>query len=486
MPFVYDPNLDDDQKQKDASQVQISGAAPTADTGGTTGNKTGPEASQNTGSGFQNLDKYLQTNQSQEFGNQVTGKVQDQVTQARGNIDSASGQFGQKVQSANTLPGQQDVNNAIANPTGADQKQFQHWESQKYTGPNSLAEDADDYNKFWSGTNQANTQAQLLGTEPGRFSLLDSYFGRPTYGFGQKSLDNLLIQQGGVGEKTKDLQDQAAQLKTYGNDQTKNLQNQASTRAGEVDQSRQGVRSAIGLDDTGNVITGEKAGAIGQQYKSAQDALAAANSQRQAEIQSALSGLQAGKLTPDQAQAMGVTLGQKLYDVDPSKYFTGGQNLNINQTMTPEQRSYIQALSQLAGITDTFANGTAQDKGKDYSFDPNRLAADVASRGAAYQKALQDTPVNIDYRDRGGQLTTMTLKQAQEGIDSIRRDAANGIDAYPNSNREFMARAVPAVAAMQAKLAQQFQVNRTLGENPLMRPRIGPQVRPNIDYKLPG
>ncbi len=456
MPFVYDPNLDDDQE--DASTVQISGASPSADFGGTTGNTSGPEAAKNTGSGFQNLDKYLQTNQAQEFGQQVAGKVQGKVDSARQNIDQAAQTFGQKVQSANELPDQSQINSSIANPTSADAKQFQNWENQTYTGPHNLAESQDDYNKFWSGTNQANTEASLLGTEPGRFSLLDSYFGKPTYNFGQKSLDNLLIQQGGIGEQTKGLQDQAAQLKTYGTDQAKSLQNQAGVRAGQVDQSRASVRQAIGLDDQNNVITGDNAGAIGKQYKQVDDALAQTNASRKAQLEKIQQGLSSGLLDSDQLASLGLSPGQSIYDINLNSYLTPGSDLNKQQTMTAEQQSYIQALSQLAGITDTYASGALQGKTDPYSYDKSRLLNDVGAKGAEYQRLLKESPVTLTNPD--GSKTIRSMHDIETDINSYYTDKANGYDS--SFGRKFISYAEPALAAAKAQLANQFQVNRKI------------------------
>lgn len=384
VPYFYDQNLEDENEQN-PGEVRISGASPTTDnTGSTSGASSNSNKELNTGSGFQNLDKYLQTNQSQKFGQQVLGKVQDQVTDAGEKMTEAGDQFKNQVTSANQLPTQEQYTQAIAKPAESDANQFQGWMNQNYEGPNSLSESQDAWNKYWSGTNQANTSAKLLGNEAGRFTLLDQYFGRPNYNFGEKSLDNLLVQQSGLGRETRNVQNDAAQLKSQGERQARDLQGFASQRAGEVDQNRANVRGAIGLDDQGQVITGENAGAIGKQYQDVYNQVDQRNAARHSEQEALRQALAAGQITRDQMQKLGIVENPTIYNLDPNNYLTQGQDLNRNQVMSPEQRSYIQALSQLAGVDDTFANGPAEEASNPYSFDTNRFYSDTQATARNY------------------------------------------------------------------------------------------------------
>lgn len=467
MPFVYDPNLDDDEKENQASQVSISGAAPTVDSGGASG-KGGPSSTPNTGSGFQNLDKYLQTNQSQQFGQEVAGKVQNQVNTAKDAMGQAAQSFGQKVESANELPNEGMVNQAIANPTGVDPKQFQKWQSQSYEGPKDLAEDQDNYNKFWSGTAQANTQAKLLGTEPGRFALLDNYFGRPSYGFGQKSLDNLLIQEGGIGTQTKDLQDQAAQLTTQGGAQAKDLQNLASQRAGAIEQSRNTVRGAIGLGDQGEVLRGEKAGAIGREYDSAEKQLADQNAERKRQsdlLETAFGYDNYQNLTPEQIQMTGLGNDTSLYNLNLADYFDQGQDLNINQTMSPEQRARIQALSQLAGVTDSFASGSPSEASSPYSFDTARLAGDQKTVEGQYKNALVQTPVT--YKGMDGKPTSRSISELEAAIKKAQTEYTEGVLWGGKKTWDYIQSVqIPALKAAKEAVNEKFASNRKLAPLP--------------------
>ncbi len=409
MPY-FAPLDEKDDESKNAGTVAISGASPTSDASGKMTTDTAPKGVQ-TGSGFQNVDSYLKVNQPQQFGQQFVGKLSNEVDQAKDSQAKASTQFQNQVSGANYIPTTDQVNSAIANPTAADAKQFQGWENNSYQGPHSLAESPDAYNQFWSGTQKANTSSQLAGSEPGRFTLLDSYYGRPGYNFGDKSLDNLLIQQGGVGQQTKNIQNQAAQLKSQGDAEAQTLAGDASTRAGQVEQSATGVRNAVGVDANGQVVTDPNAtgyGALGQQYASAQNDLAAQNLARQNQVTQLQGDLSNHQLTSADLASLGLSGDQKLYGTDINQFFHGGSDLNINQTLTPDQRSKIQALSQLAGISDTFAAGTPQTASQAYSFDQAGLTDAVNKSQAAYNKAIQNAMGQVGYGGFG-----MTEAQAK-------------------------------------------------------------------------
>ncbi len=199
-PYFADPNeQDDDQNGGGGFQVSAPGApqgAPQA--GPQAGAQPKPEK---TGSNFTNIDKYVQANKGQNFGSEVVGKVQGDVNKAQGSMQQAADSFGQKV-NANQAYGKEQVDQALNDPSKANAAQFQAGIDQQYKGPKALAESQDDYNKFTGDTSKAQTAAGQLSSESGRFGLLDNYFGRQNYGFGQKSLDNALFQaQPGIGER---------------------------------------------------------------------------------------------------------------------------------------------------------------------------------------------------------------------------------------------------------------------------------------------
>lgn len=389
MPYFNDINLKDDEQQtnNNPTQIQISGASPTTDNSGnmissSPGSTNAGDTQKQlvTGSGYQNLDKYLNTNNAQQFGNQFYGNVQNDIDSAKKNQDSSASQFQDQVKGASQTPDMSQVNSEIANPTGADAKQFQGWENQTYQGPNNLAESPDLYNQYWSGTQKANTNATLSGSEPGRFTLLDSYFGKPDYSYGQKSLDNLLVQQSGLGQTQKGLQTQASQLTSAGNSQSNALTNQASQAAGQVENSAQNVRNAIGVDSTGQVVTDPTAagyGALGSQYTAINNATTQTNSDRAAQLAQINSDLTSGRISSDELGTLGIPNNLNTYNIDPTQYISAGNPLDKTQVMTPEQQAYIQALSQLSGVTDTFASGNLSKAPDPYTFFGDKFKNDV-------------------------------------------------------------------------------------------------------------
>ena len=391
-PYFYDPNLDqEDHINNNPSSVQISGAAPTVnDQGSAQANPNNNNQGLNTGSGFQNLDKYLQVNNAQDFGQKFQGKVSDQVQGAETQMNQAADQFKDQVQSANKLPNQEQITQAIANPTQANPKEFQDWAKQSYSGPHDISENQDVWNKYWSGVNQAQTNTKLLGSEPGRFTLLDQYFGRPSYNFGEKSLDNLLYQESGLGNQTKALQDQAARLTTQGQDKALELRGDVSDRVKAVDENRNNVLNAIGLNADRSVKTGDNAGAIGKEWQSVDDQLAQTNADRHAQQERLRENLSGGVLTPDQIKALGLDSDQQLYDLNLNDYLTNNGDLNRDQVMTPEQRARIQALTQLAGITDTFASNNPLDPTSAARFDHDTFNSKINTTRANLQSELAD------------------------------------------------------------------------------------------------
>lgn len=387
MPYFLDPNLEDEESQQGgaAPGVQISGASSTTDSEGSDDtNVSSDKKGISTGSGFQNLDSYLNTNQSKEFGQQVLGKVEGEIEGARENQSKAAGQFKDQVQGSNRLADMGAVNSAIANPTGANKDEFQGWLSQSYQGPKSLAESPDTWNQYWSGSNKAGTSAKLLGTEPGRFALLDSYYGRPSYNFGEKSLDNLLVQQSGIGRETRGLQNQAAQLKSQGNDQALQLQDAASRRIGEVNSNRQQVRGAIGIDDRNGVVTDPNAagyGAIGQ----LQNQVLSENDQRKEAYDALMKGLSSGGISSADAATLGINPSESLWGVDPTKYVD--PHTSLANSYTPEERARYKALSELAGVQDSFSPSDG------YSSSPYGLRQDefknaISNAQSSYKPAL--------------------------------------------------------------------------------------------------
>jgi uncharacterized protein YjbJ (UPF0337 family) len=452
MAYYYDPNLDYDQKKEQEQSgggQNISGAPPSVDSQDDDSQKL--YSSPNTGSGFQNLDKYLQMNDAKGFGQEVTGRVQGQVNQAQDSLNQAASNFQSQVNSASSTPSRQEIDSAIAAanmsqvpntqapPRGRDPysggvrprspgqkpphardplssggvpprtlpnatppppelnpEQFQGWAHQEYQGPRSIYDvEAGGGNNFWSGVNKAGAEAKALGTDAGRFALLDQYFGRANYNFGQKGLDNLLLQGAGIGDEKKALQGQAAQLKSQAGSKAQDLQNYADQKARGVSDSAKYARDSVGIDEAGNITVGS--GALGKLYSDVDGSLKEQNDQRNAlndRLYSQLTGK--SPWSAEDLDLFGLDDGDRLWNVRPEDYFTRGNNLAATDVMSSEQKARYQALAQLAGIDGTLGEGKGSGP---YSFrgDDFKQAIDEGQR--EYFTALKNEPVQFN----GGQ-----------------------------------------------------------------------------------
>jgi hypothetical protein len=383
-PYYRDPNLDDDKNDVNQT-VKFGGGAPSGDSAGFEQPQKGQGAT-HSGSGFQNLDKYLQANNAKDFGGQFTGKVQNELTNAGTQMQGAGEQFKSQVAGANpNLASQSQISQAIANPETADKEQFAQWRDQQYTGPNSLADSEDAWNKYWSGTQKAGNVAKGLNSEAGRFGLLDQYFGRPSYSSGEKGLDNYLLQNSGSGRDLRGIQKGVSDLQTQGTKGAESLGNLATTKAGLVNQNRQDVRGAIGINDAGQTIRGQGAGALGSLEDQIQSGY-----ENQLKSGTALKGsipesLKTGQFSQEELNSLGLKPGQQTWNLNLDDYYTPQPDVTLSQSASPEERARHEALSQLAGVPNSFL-GEAPARGA--SFDQARFGQDQAAAEKAYNDKI--------------------------------------------------------------------------------------------------
>lgn len=445
VPYFADPQDDQQDDDQNNGSFQAPGAGPSSAPPQAAGAPQGPKP-EKTGSGFTNIDKYVQANKNQGFGGQVVGKVQEDVNKGAKSMQDAAGSFSAKV-NANQAYGKEQVDQALANPGQADAAKFQAGIDQQYKGPKALAESQDDYNKFTGDVNKAQTAAGQLSNEAGRFSLLDNYFGRNNYGFGQKSLDNALFQADpNAGKQANAVQKQANNLQSLGAQMQQQLQSQASQRAGEIEQARNYQRQQLGLDQNGQVISGR--GEFGRLQKQLADTLTSQNAQRQrqqADLQEALGkGSASGgyDLSDEQLQELGFDPGgASTYGLDLASYIKNNDSLGVDQVASDDQRARLGALNQLVG--QGYAQNMLGDKReatKSYNFDRDRFLADtgridsgLSSQIASQLQANQD---NINWlRAHQGVQSFETQSEAMRRA----KDAAAAGEEYKRLNAQLAA-----------------------------------------------
>lgn len=398
MPYFRDPNLDNKDKDQTGG-VQLGSSDNPADPsnidsgGSQTSSKSSP-----TGSHFQNLDSYITNNDAQGFGQKFGQNVQNSIDQARNTIDTTTNQVKGQINGGANPASQQQINTAVQNAgtgtTPEQEKQYQDWTTQTYQGPHSLSDNAGAQNQIEGGVSAAQAKARLAGSEAGRFSLLDQYYGRPSYNFGQKSLDNLLVERGGGFNNPQQYQNQASQLGAYEDQQRQAIQEAASQRAGQIDQSRQQARSAIGLQDDNTI----KGGAIGDFQTGLDARVAQQNAARDQDwqlLQSNLSGTQ----VPESVLARtDLTAGERLYDLntplnDP-RYLTKGTDASRTNVANGSDYARYAALAQMAGINPTYltpdqqANAGNALKPTGNTFNTALFNSDLEGAKADYNQAL--------------------------------------------------------------------------------------------------
>lgn len=392
-----------------ADSPNPSGSGTIADSSGAAAGASQKNAG-NTGSNYQSLDSYLGANADSNFGNQVTSRVAGQQAQGAADQAGAAGDFTRQVQGSNNVPTGDQISGAVENPITADPAQYQQWRNQTYQGPKSISDSGSLQNGFWGSTRKAVTQTgQLAGNENDQYSLLNSYFGGPagssSYSSnlgptGQQGLDLSLAQHtNGYGQAVGNLRQNAAKLQQQGNQGATALQNAASQQAGNVENSANAARSAIGIDKNGQIIQGAGAGALGNSITAANQSVIDKQAQNKAAQASFLSQLQSGSLTPDQLKQYGLdgidlsNLGATGNSLD--HYFKGGPDATLNNTLSTDQLAKIRALEGLAGTNDVFSAVTPEASQNPYTFDSTGLKADAAKGTQInYQKAINSTPVS--------------------------------------------------------------------------------------------
>jgi hypothetical protein len=232
----------------------------------------------------------------------------------------------------------------------------------EYGGPNSLVDEADRYKGVVSANSEAQEQSEASKSEGGRKALLDKNYGtgagRYDYTPGQKNLDNLLVQndpssrqafesaQKNAEASGQRLQGLKEQLQGYAG------QGKATTAA-----TRASTRSALGVDNAGNIISENgtpNSGAIGSLYGT----LSSQAKERQqdydktvADARSAVANKDLSSLTPREREMLNAQLPgeQGYYRINPSDYVQAASrdDINLGSVASKAQAAQMDALSQL-------------------------------------------------------------------------------------------------------------------------------------------
>jgi hypothetical protein len=415
---------DQDQQQSGGPLVPGSaqGNTPTASTGGAAG-----DSKPKTPGRFANLNEYLRVNAPQEFGQKLAGKVGDDVTTAQNTLGTASNEFKQRADQSTIQDSSGLISKVNEAPETIDVDAFSGLRDAQYQGPTNFSSAGDLYNQTVGQASGAAGKAAASKTEGGRFALLDSYFGKPNYSQGQKTLDNLIVQNDPNSQQAfKQIQANAQNLQSNIGQTGRELSDYGAQAKGKTEATRKAARDALGIDDTGNV-TGS--GAIGgvksavdsrlAEYKAKADAYAqAANDKNYAQIDPAL----------DQTlKDIGIS-----YGVDPRQFLqtTDSGSLNEAGVASAEELSRMRALAKLASLNDPYAaEGAGKYYGDDfYNFDKDQYAGRVGAQKQSFENAskqVRDQLPAVEETVSTYSRTLATLRaQGDEGSDRYQKQLA--------------------------------------------------------------
>ena len=386
-----DPNVQQGPQQTAPSSSVIGGSgAPGGAPGGAPQSSLAPDKPGN----FVGIKQYLDANKTQaaKLGDQTAGVINNSANDARAGVQALNQEAQDKVKTVNSLdPGvssklqngaetlSNDERNTVKNTAGA-----------RYTGP-AASTDLNSYQAAADKTQKATTNLGNAGTEEGRMNLVTQINSKPrTQGI--NVFDNALLQAGGGREKVE----QAAAA------------NQGVT--GGLTAANQAINSQIGrADDPSTPDVDESTGAIGQTnkaqadaYKQIQDALGNWQTGFQPKVQQAQNdftsqqqkvssdiGDNPYQLDEDTMSLLGLSRGDRAYNLDFNKYLNPGSPSDINAGNVASAEDYARygALSDLAGVDPTVLNpANASQAGTAPKFGANteQLKTDMGQAAAKY------------------------------------------------------------------------------------------------------
>lgn len=155
---------------------------------------------------FTNIQNYLTANRNNNLGQNITNRISGVASDVNKDVSKEREQFQNKTAEAfkpfvggksfaeggiqNAAQFLTDNPNTPEDESKANLQRFTTIRQGQYGGPQQLANLAG----LQAGAQNVSTLANLTNNEAGRQTLLGSFFNRPNYSQGQKSLDNLLLQ----------------------------------------------------------------------------------------------------------------------------------------------------------------------------------------------------------------------------------------------------------------------------------------------------
>lgn len=442
---LLDNNIDKDRANTTTSGgnpagTQISSGLGSSVTGAVSGQgaqNSAPSSGGGSGS-FTNLNQYIEANKDQSagLGSKIQQGIQKDVNTGLSQLGSSEQEYKTAQDQASVNPNDytaqavtQKVQGALSNPSQVSQTDAQAFQDAQTkatnlaTGKDTAPKTLDSLNSYQNalGTlNQAQSNAQLTGTEAGRQQLLQQTFSRPTYTKGQSSLDQLLVQNVPENrQRFEDLRNNLLGQYGLGSQETQAIQNAADYRTQQT-KNAQGAAQNIQNVLYGPTDTTQTA-PTGAQY----GILTGLENQYQA-LPGQLNAQQAANLTAAQQQAKSYlstinTLGASQGDIQNainSAITAGSQGqASLANSLTPNQIAQLNALNTLAGRDQNTL-------GKDVlTFDQNQFNPNETYNRAPIDAAIQQRMAQV--RSDIGSLNVPQQNISVEGKNLGLADATN-------------------------------------------------------------
>lgn len=417
--FKPKQNNNQDQQSNMGQPTQVAQGV-TSSSPGVVNQAPGIQAPTNSGQ-FTNIQNYLSANTQANLGGKLAGKVGDIANTTRSGIDKERSDFETKTQQAFQpyYGGKEFINQAVYNPVttltdnpdttinegDTNLNRFKTISTGAYGGPMQINNKEALQQDVQGLANVAN----LGQTEAGRQSLLGSFFSRPSYTQGQKTLDNLLLQGS---------PDQTAKLNAL-----RSLSAQTGRYLSNVDQgasiegmAKKNEAAALGklAGTTLNTETGTRNTELDKALAQAQQEEAA----RQAHWDKVKADVAAGNISKADAERLGLSIDPTLVNLNGAGLAGLGRNFDANQIYTGNEDLNnflkVNAASELNRNTiasqdlGSRLNALSRLAGQNQALDPTKFNTFTGSSQSLDQGFF--TPLaaqRAQLQDLGGQLTGM-------------------------------------------------------------------------------
>ena len=396
-------NLEDEELRSQQAQSQGDGRDLTGQSGVITGNQpTGQQGPSSSGS-FTNLNQYLDANKDSGLGGRLAGDVQTKIEGATQQQDVAKGQYTQAVDANKIALDENKANQILSAPVQAVndpglKSLSDKYLNAEYKGDKQFA-DASYYGKTYDQTQDALDVAKDAADPVDRKTALNKLYGagagRLDYSGGQKSLDNILIQQdpNSPTALTKQYADaQAAQQKF--NDLSSYLGQYSGEAADTTKQTRDKYRGMLGVDESGNLLDTETGTGLVQGLTRNLDARAKGyNDNAETEFRKLQNAARGGSFTDQELAKYGLNRGEHLWNQNLSDYMYRNPGTDRSGAANKEEAANLIALQQLAGKQNSLV-----DESRAGSYDPSKAV--TLDSNLFHQRAAAEAAQYNDYINR--------------------------------------------------------------------------------------